>query len=304
MAKAKFCLIIDTEADFWRYIPSPHFGKKEIWKWRLNKILRRTKFAKGREGLINIVGLLKRYQFPATFTIVGHLYLKECSGYPHYNENIPEGVWLRKLINKRWDYWDPKSDFRHYPGLYLGEFIEREMKVPYFDLGLHAFSHEALTLESKETVESCIRAAVKAANSLKIKPVSFGAPFNMTEDVNELEKVYASLKKNGLKIVRVVGKEDIFKSYHKVSIKPLFKRCGLEAIHVSHYFEGNSSLTLINKILNDIKNSLGKNVVYCLCTHDFTHKNTRNLSAIMQEVLKLQDDNRIKIANMNQLLKE
>ena len=302
MAKTKFCLIIDTEADFWKYVPSPHFSRKEVLKWKINKFIGRVRYSKDRNGLINIVRFLKKYRFPATFTIVGHLYLKECKGYPHFNEMLPEAKWLKKLIGKKWDYWDPKSSYKYFPGLYLGDFIEKEMKVPYFDLGLHAFSHEALTLENKEVIESCIKSAVKAANSLGIKPVSFGAPFNMVEDINEPYKVYNSLRKNGIKVVRFAGTEDGLKQMHNVSTKKSYKKNGLRLINGSHYFEGTSSLKHIKKIFKEIKDNIGKDIVYCLNTHDFTHKNTRNLRIIVRYVLKLKEKGKITIVNMKQLL--
>ena len=121
MAKVKFCLVIDTETDFWRYIPSPHFGGNELIKWRINKLLP-GKFSRGREGVSRIVKLLKSQRFPATFTIVGHLYLKECRGFPHFSEE-PEGEWLNMMMKKRWDYWDPKLDFTTKPSFYMGDFI-------------------------------------------------------------------------------------------------------------------------------------------------------------------------------------
>lgn len=302
MAKVKFCLVIDTEADFWRYIPSPHFGRKELIKWKINKILP-GKFSRGREGISKVVKLLKSQKFPATFTIVGHLYLKECRGFPHFSER-PEGEWLRRMLRKRWGYWDQKSDFMANPGLYLGDFIEREMQEKFFDLGLHAFSHEALTLESKESIDKIVGASVKAAKSCGIKPVSFGAPFNMIEDVAEPEKVYSALRRNGIKIVRFGGIEGGLKQMHEVSIKKPFVKYGLKSIHVSHYFEGNSPKKLIRKILMEISQtaSSGKDVVYCLNTHDFTHRNISNLKAITDYALRLQREGKIEIVNMRQLI--
>lgn len=299
MGGLKVCLVIDTEADFWRYIPSPHFSKLDKIKWKFNKLFSNYRYANGRQGIVNIVRLLRQYKFPATFTIVGHLYLKSCNGFPHFGEKTPEGGWL----GKKWNYWDPKTNFRKHPNFYLGDFIENEMKVSYFDLGLHAFSHEALTLEDNETINSCIKAAVKSALSCGVKPISFGAPFNMLEDINDPKKVYSAIKKNRLKIVRYAGKEDGFSQMHEAGIKKPFKKYGLKLIQVSHYFEGNSSKDLIKKILSEINNSIGKDVVYCLCTHDFTHKNTENLGIIIKKVLELEKQRKIKIVNMKQLLR-
>lgn len=300
MALTKFCLIVDTEADFWRFIPSPHFKRKDLIKWKINAFINR--YSKGRAGIKNVVKMLKKHRFPTTFTIVGHLYLEECNGFPHFGEILPEAKWMIKLMNKKWNYWDPASNYTAHPGVYLGDFIKKEMKVPYFDLGLHAFTHEALTLEKEEIVESCIESAVTAAKSISIRPVSFGAPFNMLEDVNEPKKVYTILKKNGIKIVRFAGQEDKFKQTHSVKIKDIFNKFGLKAIHVSHYFEGNSTQKLIKRIVKEIKESINKKVVYCLNTHDFTHKNTSNLEFILREVLKLKNEGKIKIVNMKKLL--
>ena len=303
MAKARFCLVVDTEADFWRYIPSPHFSRKDLIRWKVNKLLGGLRFAKGRKGLVNIVKLLKKHEFPATFTIVGHLYLKEYETPAYYEEILYEAKWLRRLIGKAWLYWDPKSNFRFYPGLYMGDFIEKEMKEPYFDLGLHAFSHESLTLESEEVVNAIIMSAVKAARTSGVKAVSFGAPFNMVEDVNDPRKVYVALKKNGIKIVRYAGKEDGLKQMHETGIKNVFNKYGMKVLQVSHYFEGTSSLLLVKKILTEIKDSIGKDVVYCLCTHDFTHKNVKNLQIILKTVKRLEKEGKIELVNMEGLLK-
>ena len=302
MARAKFCLVIDTEADFWRYIPSTHFDRKELIKWRINKLLP-GKFSKGREGISKVVNLLKSQSFPATFTIVGHLYLKKCRGFPHFSEK-PEGKWLRTLLGKSWDYWDSSSNYVERPEFYLGDFIEKEMGEEFFDLGLHAFSHEALTLESKESVNGIISSAVKAAKSLGIKPVSFGSPFNMIEDVQNPEKVYSALKKNGIKIVRFGGVEDGLRQKHEVAIRKPFKKYGLKAIHVSHYFEGNSSKDLVRKILKEMSETARskRGAVYCLNTHDFTHRNTSNLRTITNYALRLQKECKIEIVNMRQLI--
>lgn len=303
MAKAKFCLIVDTEADFWRYIPSPHFSRREVIKWYLNKIFRSYRFARGRQGLVNLVRVLKKYKFPTTFTIVGHLYLKSCKGYPHFKEKVPEARWLKRLIGKRWDYWDPKSNCTSNSGLYAGDFIEKEMKVPFFDLGLHAFAHESLTLEKKETVKESIESAVKASKSIGIKPISFGAPFNMIEDSRDPKRIYSILKKSGIRIIRYAGTEEGLRQNHFVAIKKPFKIGGLTAIHVSHYFEGNSSLNHIKKIIKEIKEASNKDVIYCLNTHDFTHKDTRNLQIIINKVLELEQEGKLKIVSMKQILK-
>ncbi|MBU1104010.1 MAG: hypothetical protein KJ600_05635 [Nanoarchaeota archaeon] len=303
----RFLLSVDTEADFWKYIQNPFYSFSKIYqiKWRLNKIRGKFIYAKNRQGLKNLVTFFKENQIPATFNITGHLYLKSCNGWPHFNELKPKAKWFFK---KNWYYWDPKSGYSEYPGLYLGDFIEKEMKNnPLFDLGIHGFAHECWPLEESKIVDSGIRAAKNAANKIGVSPVSCSSPFNITEDKSNPSVLYSALRKNGFKIIRYTGLEDFPKKMtHKFKVIPPFKRYGLTFVHVSSTFDGTSKPGRIKRILKDIEenaNKRDKNAVYCLCCHDFTFKSLKNLKIILNTVLKLKKKGKIELINMRDLLK-
>lgn len=299
----KLVLSIDTEADFWKYIQAP-FGslsKEYKLKWHLNLLRGRVIYAKNRRGLINLVNFLKKQQIPATFNITGHLYLRSCNGWPHFNEKKPDAKWFFK---PDWYYWDRGGDFNSRPGLYLGDYIEKEMKTnPLFDLGIHGFAHECLPLEKQDVADNCINAAISAAKQIKIKPVSASAPFNITEDMKFPSTLYPALKKNGIKVVRYMGYEDYPKTfYHQFKVLKPYKKDGLIFVNGSNYFEGTSSLKHVKSIIKDIEKNLDKKeAVYCLCCHDFTFKNTKNLKLIFDKVLQWQEEGKIEVVTMEDI---
>lgn len=304
----KILFNIDTEADFWKYIHSPLSTRSFLYrvKWRLNRIRGFFVYSKNRNGLINIVEFLKKYKIPATFFIVGHLYLKSCNGWPHFNEKKPKATWF---FRKNWYYWDPASDYKKFPGLYLGDFIEKEMKNSLFDLGIHNFSHECLPFETKEIAESIIDSSIKSANLLGVKPISYCPPFNINSENSYLLRI---LRKKGIKILRYLGEEktekDKFKTklYARKFAKP-FKKQGLVFVWDTNYFDGTSSEEHMHSILRDIKKKLlekdSDKKVYCLHCHDFTFRNSKNLRILFINLLKIKNSGeKIEFINMKNIL--
>ena len=302
MSKLKFILGVDTEGDFYYYVPSPHFNLKEVIKWKLNSLAGRLfRYARpGDRGIKNLITTLKSYKFPTSFLISGHLYLKECNGYPHFNEKAPENPWYHRWIGKNWYYWDnPKKKI---PGFYFGEIIEKELKNnKLFSLGLHAFGHEALTLETKEVNESIVNAGLMAAAKIGIKPDAFAAPFEMIEDEQEPNKIFDILRNKGIKKIFYAGKDNGFQRKRYFQATKIINREGLKLIWISNYFEGSFSKRRIAKIIEQIKSNVGKDVTYCLMTHDFTHKNTKNLEIIIKAIRQLEKENKLEILSINNL---
>ena len=220
MGKLKFLLVVDSEGGFYYKIPSPHFSKLDVLKWKLNVL--RGKFYKyanpPTNGIKNIVKVLKKYEFPASFCICGHLYLENCQGWdPETHPIKPKNPWYKKIIGENWYYWDTGGASKCCPDFYLGNFIKNEMKENYFSFGLHGFAHEAMTLENQEVVASIINKGVKAAKELGIKIETFAGPFDMTEEESDPEKIFKTLKSKRIKNVIYSGKDNKFQI--KSSIK-------------------------------------------------------------------------------------
>lgn len=274
----KIKLFVDTEGDFYRYIPSPHFSKIDFIKWKINGAVGKLfRYPKSGKGLKNIVAVLKKYKFPATFCISGHLYLKDCKGFQHFLEIKPENKWYKKMIGEDWYYWDKKNK----NGLCFGNFIEKEMKgVKYFKFGLHGFSHEALTLERKEVVDSVVKSGIEAAKQIGIKIESFAAPFNMIEDVKDKNKIFDILKKYKIKECQYAGYEDNFESFHREDFKTIEEN-GIKKYAVKESLDGTDSYKKIRNTIKRLKKCKEEKV---LMIHDFTWRK-KKFEFLIKEII-------------------
>ena len=275
--RLKVKLVVDTEADFYYLIPSPHFTTFDRIKWRLNK-LRGTLYRypqPSRQGILHLIAASKATQTPLSLCLVGHLYLKGCTGHPHSTEQAPEHSWYTRT-RKNWYAWDNGGNYQTHPGRYFGDIIEKEKQNKLLTWGLHAFTHEALTLESPKVIHSIIQAGMHAAKQAGITPTEFAAPFELTEDTHDTQKVYNALRTAGITRVYYAGQDTGLTIKRSFTITQPQKEKGLEKIRISRYFEGTSSQRELRAICADILANKDTNATYCLVTHDFTHKNQKN----------------------------
>lgn len=287
MSNLKIKFFVDVESELYYKIPSPHFSKTDMIKWKLNKLRGRLYRypSPTNNGIKNIVKVLKKYKIPGTLCIAGHCYLKKCSGWPHFNEKKPENTWYYDKIGKDWYYWDKGGDEKTNPGLYLGNFIEKEMwPIENFSFGLHGFAHEALTLEKKEVIDSIIKAGIKAAKEIGVKIKSFGAPFEMIEDIKEPNKIFNILTKYKIKETQYSGKDDGLKILRKFDIKKTFKKENLQFFWISNYIEGTFSNKKMKNIIEEIEKNKNEDKTYVLTTHDFTWKNAKKLDLLIKKL--------------------
>jgi hypothetical protein len=118
-----FILSLDTEIAWGTYDP---------------KALARHKasFDNYRILIRRLLELLDRYSIPATFAVVGHLFLERCNGHPDVLQ--PHYTWAREPDSAR----DPCSGLDHAPWYYGPDIVTaiREAKTPH-EIGTHSFTH-------------------------------------------------------------------------------------------------------------------------------------------------------------------
>jgi hypothetical protein len=283
--KLKVLLFVDSEGEYYYSIPSPHFNRWDMLKWKINKI--RGVFYRypipARNGIINIINTCKSLNQKIALCITGHLYLKSCNGYPHFKEQKPQNEWYHNKIGNDWYYWDKKGgNYKTRPGYFFGDILEKEKSNPLFTFGLHSFTHESLTLESKETISSIIESGILAAKKLGININCFACPFEMTSDEKDPQRIFDILRKNKIKNVFHAGKDNGLKIKRSFSTDLPKKEAGLTKLWISNYFEGTSNDSHIQSIIKQIERNRDKDAVFCLGTHDFTHKNSKNLTKIIR----------------------
>ncbi|WP_336035066.1 polysaccharide deacetylase family protein [Halobacterium yunchengense] len=120
-----------------------------------------------RTGWIRLLGLLDEYDVPATWAVVGHLFLDDCDG-EHADHPTPDG-WFER---ERGD-WAGRRDLRFADGL-----LERvDAASAGHEVGAHSFSHALFG--RRETTPEVARAELAATRAAADRPLdSFVFPRN------------------------------------------------------------------------------------------------------------------------------
>jgi hypothetical protein len=146
--------------------------------------------AKGRGCIDFLLNIFEKHNIPATWAIVGHLFLDHCKkedGIPH--KDMPR-------FKPDWYSDDPCTDLQKDP-LYYGRDIVEEILLNRIDheVGYHSFSHVDFSECSREVAEAEIKMSDKLAKEFGITLKSFVFPENKIGHVD-------LLKENGFKIYR------------------------------------------------------------------------------------------------------
>jgi peptidoglycan/xylan/chitin deacetylase (PgdA/CDA1 family) len=175
-----FIISLDTEL-IWGYVSYPS-----------NKIIHMLKNDKKKaRGCINILlNLFEKHNIPATWAVVGHLFLDHCeytNGMPH--KDMPR-------FNENWYSIDPCTDIKKEPLFYGRDIIEKILSTQIkHEIGYHSFSHVPFSDCTREVAEAEIKKGIELAKEFNITFESFVYPENKIGHVD-------ILKKYGFKIYR------------------------------------------------------------------------------------------------------
>lgn len=175
----------------------------------------------------------------------------------------------------------------------VGSLFKPKDNENYIEWGYHTYNHLSLTLADDET----IKREIKNIYSCK----SFNAPLWMIEDLKNPDRIFNLLKKEGYRTCIYRGPDKGITHFHRYKIIKPINKCGIKCIHVSNHVEGNSTKSHLESVKKEILNHLNHNAIYCLTTHDFTHKNTDNLEEILEFVLNLKKENKLDIVKLSDI---
>jgi peptidoglycan/xylan/chitin deacetylase (PgdA/CDA1 family) len=137
-----------------------------------------------------LLDLFVEYEIPATWCILGHLFLKECGcsdGRKHPEIIRPSHSWCKK----DWFEHDPCSDEEKAPLYYGRSLVSKIRSCPVEqEIGCHTFSHVIFGDVgcSRATAESELRACVELARNLGIELRSFAFPRNQVGHLDVLHQ--------------------------------------------------------------------------------------------------------------------
>jgi len=137
-----------------------------------------------------LLSLFEKYNIPATWAVVGHLFLNHCEkedGIPH--KDMPR-------FKENWYSSDHCTDIQRDPLYYGRDIVEKILsnRIEH-EIGYHSFSHVIFSECSREVAEAEIKMGDKLAKEFGIALKSFVFPKNNIGHVDVL-------KKNGFKIYR------------------------------------------------------------------------------------------------------
>ena len=178
--KPVFIISLDTEL-IWGYIAYPSYKEVRLMK---------SDDKKGRGCIDTLLNLLEKHNIPATWAIVGHLFLDHCkceAGVPH--KDMPR-------FKEDWYSSDPCTDIKRDPLYYGRDIVEKIIsnRIEH-EIGYHSFSHVIFSECSREVAEAEIKEGIKLAKEFCITFNSFVFPENMIGHIDVL-------KENGFKIYR------------------------------------------------------------------------------------------------------
>ena len=193
LGKPIFIISLDVES-IWGYAAYP--SHKDI------DLLKRDD-TKGRGCIDILLNLFEKHNIPATWAVVGHLFLDHCEcedGVPH--KDMPR-------FKKDWYSSDPCTDIQRDPLYYGRDIVEKILsnRIEH-EIGYHSFSHVVFSECSREVAEAEIKVGNKLAKEFGITFKSFVFPENKIGHVDVL-------RENGFKIYRGenIGRYDLNQSF-------------------------------------------------------------------------------------------
>jgi hypothetical protein len=143
----------------------------------------------GRGPVILLLKLLERYSIPATWAIVGHLFLASDGAKESVHQEMPQ-------FKEGWIDWEYYSGVRH-NHLYCGkDIVEKILASPVkHEIGLHGFFHIPFSQCSREVAKAEVEQGIGAASKFGVTPRSFVFPQNKIGHIGVLEE-------NGIEVYR------------------------------------------------------------------------------------------------------
>ena len=178
--KPAFIISLDTEL-IWGYVAYPSHKDMDLLKRDDKKV----------RGCIDaLLNLFEKHNIPATWAVVGHLFLDHCEcedGTPH--KDMPR-------FKEDWYSSDPCTDIQKDPLYYGKDIVEKILsnRIEH-EIGYHSFSHVVFSECSREVAEAEIKEGIRLAKEFGITLKSFVFPENKIGHIDVL-------KENGFRIYR------------------------------------------------------------------------------------------------------
>jgi peptidoglycan/xylan/chitin deacetylase (PgdA/CDA1 family) len=277
MKKPIFVFSLDLELG-WGFI----FNQKDRALNFLKKDPKKT-----REKIKNLIKLLEKYEVPATWGVVGHLFLDLEKRDELLNKNLPQ-------FQEGWLNWEDYSKLEPFD-LYFGrDIIETILGSPInHEIGLQGFFHIPFTQCDRRVAEAEIKLGKEAARRFNINPKTFIFPKNMIDKID-------ILRENGFRIYRgktyghLEGSENFFIQkinalISRVIILPVsvLNRNGVFEIAGSmEFYDRRIPVSLVKRAEFGLNFAIATNRIFHLWVHPWSFVVCENLENYLENFFK------------------
>lgn len=262
---------------------------------------------KGRGATDCLLGLFERYNIPATWATVGHLFLDHCvkkDGLPH-----PE----MPRFNKGWYSWDPCTDLSRDPLYYAKDVVEKIMASKAgHEIGYHSFSHVNFSECSPEVAEAELKAGQELAQQLGITFKSLVFPENAIGHVDLLKKYGYQIYRGKYlrryhpdqnRLLRYVN--GAIDRYAAPTTEPLWRDGIWEIPSSLFFFDRRFAPTLLFRARRGIDSAIRSKRVFHVYLHPYNLLMDASLPHKLEELLsyvaRKRDQGKLRVLTMGQL---
>lgn len=272
----------------------------------VNLLIKDEKHCRG--AIDFLLNIFETYNIPATWAIVGHLFLDHCEkegGIPH--KNMPR-------FKPDWYDCDPCTDIHRDPLYYGSDIVKNILSSPIrHEIGYHSFSHVIFSRCSKEVAEAEINMGVKLAKQLDINFKSFVFPQDEIGHIDILKKYGFRIfrgrvnKRGHMNNQRVIIRK-INSAMDLIIAKPVEPRLTNGIWEISSSMLFSASFPFIFSILPRAKIGIHRAMRSNKVFHIFIHAQSllyrpllaKNLVKLLAFVSKKRDEKKIEVMTMGE----
>jgi hypothetical protein len=260
-----------------------------------------------RQKIDTLLDLFERFEIPATWAIVGHLFLEECSE----KTCLTASNKIKYNVGKSW-YVDPYSNLKKEPLFYGSDIVQKIVSNTIrHEIGYHSFSHPIFSEIPRKMAEDEIKESKKIEKTWNIQFKSFVFPSNKIAYLD-------ILKENGFLIYR--GKTGIYKSTDNLFMKKLkggIDKCltspvepkwinGIWEIQGSAYFcDPQIPRSLLNRCNIGLNRAIRNNKIFHIWLHPWSlllyKKLEVDLKKFLKQVSEKKQQDKLKVITMGEL---
>jgi peptidoglycan/xylan/chitin deacetylase (PgdA/CDA1 family) len=262
----------------------------------------------GRGAIVSLLKLLEKYDVPATWAVVGNLFLGLAGAGELIQREMPQ-------FTEGWLDWDFYSSL-HGNALYFGrDIVEKVLASPVkHEIGLHSFFHIPFSLCSQEVARAEVELGIKAAEMFGLSPRSFVFPQNRIGHTDVLKEygftIYRSKNRGQSRrwehkfIIRKYN--GLLGQFVTLPVSPSYKD-GIWELPSSMCFSGNPLLNLgyLSRTKFWLNQAIRSNRVFHIWLHPWSLSVDKGLTNELENFLALvaqrRDKGKLEVMTMGQL---